>query len=40
MLKAGINILQKEADALESAASRVGNELVSAAHLICRCKDG
>ncbi len=38
MLKAGINILQKEADALESAASRVGNELVSAAHLICRCK--
>ncbi|MCW1712408.1 MULTISPECIES: KpsF/GutQ family sugar-phosphate isomerase [Synergistaceae] len=38
MLKAGRNILQKEAEALVSAASRVSNELVSAAHLLSRCK--
>ena len=38
MLKAGRNILQKEAEALVTAASRVSNELVSAAHLLSRCK--
>lgn len=38
MLSAGRNILQKEADALISAASRVNNELVAASHLLSRCK--
>ncbi len=38
MLTAGKNILQKEADALIIAASRVSNELVKAAHLLSRCK--
>lgn len=38
MLAAGRNILQKEADALTSAASRVSNELVAASHLLSRCK--
>lgn len=38
MLATGKNILQKEADALISAASRASNELVAAAHLLSRCK--
>ncbi len=38
MLAAGKKVLHKEAEALTSAASRIGNEFVAAAHLLSRCK--
>lgn len=38
LLKTGREILTKEADALFAAASRIGGEIVEAAHLVSRCK--
>ena len=38
LLEIGRRVLTDEADALNSAASRTGMELVKAAHLVSRCK--
>ncbi|MCE5202279.1 MAG: KpsF/GutQ family sugar-phosphate isomerase [Synergistaceae bacterium] len=38
LLKAGRDILTKEADALSIAALRLGQEIVEAAHLVSRCR--
>ncbi len=38
LLKTAREILIKEADALSASASRVGNEIVEAAHLVSRCR--
>lgn len=38
LLKTGREILTKEADAISTAALRLGQEIVSAAHLVSRCR--